>query len=315
MKRTPARLLVVLFLPCLLAPAAEAEETVISLKVASGTVAKDRDSRVWAVPVKCNDVETDFTWGCGWYTVVSESFANKAGLKPEKDDETAPIIAGDGKSLFLGKAKADVSFAGRRASSDVRIMRDSEFNKGMIGTIGYEIARQFQWEINPEKQTLTLRAPGAQVTGKTLAVIKLKDDGENLFLPAKARNTEIALALAPHASDIQAAPDLQKAWDIATGQEAEEKGVFGGQRTRKLSGAKDYIELSPEVREAGLTVILIGNKDKPEETPDARSGLGASFLNRFIYRVDAQANMFVVVSRANVPVPEPKARTPAQLPR
>src|SRR5690606_29093596 len=103
--------------------------------------------------------------------------------------------------------------------------------------------------------------------------------------------------LIPQSTDTQAAPDLQKAWDIATGEEAD-KGVFGAQRVRTLGGARDYIEFTPEVREPGITVVLIGDKDNPDATPDARSGLGASLLNRYTYRVDPKLLQFTLVRKS-----------------
>jgi hypothetical protein len=43
----------------------------------------------------------------------------------------------------------------------------------------------------------------------------------------------------------------------------------------------------------------VEDKHHPERTPNARSGIGQSLLNRFVYRVDAQKGEFVVVRRAN----------------
>lgn len=286
--------------------AARADE-VIPLKVEAGGMRPGRDARVFSVPVVVNGVEARFQWGCGGWTTVSESFARKAGLEVVNDAETADVIDGEGKPLFLGKTRADIVFGGRRTfCRNVKVQRDADYNKGFIGVLGFDVASQFQWELDPdpEKPTLTLRPPGSKVEGPVVATLPMKEDRDNLWITIKARNTEVEVLLIPQSTDTQAAPDLQKAWDIATGEEAD-KGVFGAQRVRTLGGARDYIEFTPEVREPGITVVLIGDKDNPDATPDARSGLGASLLNRYTYRVDPKLLQFTLV-RKSKPIPARK---------
>jgi hypothetical protein len=296
-----------------LASAARAQETVIPLKVAFGQLVKDRDLRVFAIPAKVNETETQLVWGCNAFTEITHSLARKCGLEVLNDRETEHFLDGAGQSLYIGKTRADITIGGRRmALGNIKVRRDSQFTKGIDGEIGYEIVALFQWELNPDpaRPTLTLRPTGAKPAGGAVVTLPMKDEGDNLWITVRARNADVAVALAPQVSDIQAAPDLQKAWDIASGQEQEQKGLLGTQRARKLTGQRDYVEFTPQVREANLVVILIGDKDNPDATPGARSGLGASLLNRFVYRVDVQAREFTIVKRLGPPTgkaaPPPK---------
>ena len=300
--RTVLRLVLLCLL--ILAPRAAAQETVIALKVAFGQVVKDRDLRVFAMPAKVDETETQLVWGCNAFTEITQSLASKCGLDVKPDRETEQYLDGTGQPLYIGRTRADITIGGRRVTvGNIKVRRDSQFTKGIDGEIGYEIVALFQWELNPdpEKPTLTLRPTGAKPAGGAVATIPMKDEGDNLWLTVKARNADVAVALAPQVSDIQAAPDLQKAWDIASGQEEKHKGLLGTQRIRKLTGARDYVEFTPQVREGDLVVILIGDKDNPDAAPGARSGLGASLLNRFVYRVDVRAKEFTIVKRLGPP--------------
>jgi hypothetical protein len=298
------RLCSVLLCLLLASPAAMAQDTVIPLKVAFGQIVKDRDLRVFAMPAKVDETETQLVWGCNAFTEITQSLASKCGLEIKSDRETEAFLDGTGQPLYVGRTRADITVGGRRMTvGNIKVRRDSQFTKGIDGEIGYEIVAMFQWELNPDAQkpTLTLRPTGAKPPGGVVANLPIKDEGDNLWVTVKARNVDVAVALAPQVSDIQAAPDLQKAWDIASGQEEKHKGLLGTQRIRQLTGPKDYVEFTPQIREGNLVVVLVGDKDHPEATPGARSGLGASLLNRFVYRVDVRAGEFVIVKRLGPP--------------
>ena len=130
-----------------------------------------------------------------------------------------------------------------------------------------------------------------------MATLPLKDDRDNLWINVKIRNVPVDVLLAPQSSDIQIDPELQRKWDLQGGTETEVIGYLGKERYRKLTGGKDCIELAGTIREHGLLVILIGDKNHPELTPSARSGLGQSLLNRFVYCVDAKRKEFRILSR------------------
>jgi hypothetical protein len=59
----------------------------------------------------------------------------------------------------------------------------------------------------------------------------------------------------------------------------ETNSYLGNVRTTHLTG-KSGAFLSPDVFETDLLVILL------EENPNAKSGIGQSLLNRFVYNVD-----------------------------
>ena len=72
------------------------------------------------------------------------------------------VVDGEGQKMFVGEARTTLFFGGRSHKVTVKVMRDSAYNKGMTGVIGYDVAIAFQWEMNPdvEKPTLTVRLPG-----------------------------------------------------------------------------------------------------------------------------------------------------------
>jgi len=280
---------------------AAADELVIPLKVASGHIGPHGDNRIFAVPVRCGGVEADWVWGCGGYTTVSQAFANRCALTILPESDLEDVRDADGQPMFVGEARTTLWFGGRTHKSTVKVMRDSIYNRGMTGVIGYDVAIAFQWEINPDplKPTLTLRPPGSQTPRKPILTLPLKDDRDNLWINVKIRNVPVDVLLMPQSSDIQIAPDLQRKWDIESGLQHDVVGYLGPERTRKLTGGKDCVELSPELREHNLVVILVGDKNRPELTPAARSGIGQSLLNRFHYAVDARLGKFMIYQRCS----------------
>ncbi|MGA2500344.1 MAG: hypothetical protein ABSH20_21590 [Tepidisphaeraceae bacterium] len=282
-----------------------AEDQVIPLKVESGAIEEGRDSRIFNVPVNIRGDEHRFIWACGGWTTIRESLARDLSLPIAEDDETAGYTDASGQPMFVGKTRMPLSFGGIAQNVSMKVARDAAYNKGLAGIIGYDVASRFQWEVNPDPKapTLTLRPAGTARPANPLATLPLRDEADNLWIPVTIRNASVEVLLAPQLSDIQAAPDMQKAWDIETGQGHDVASEFGNLRTRRLVGAKDVVELSPEVREAGCTVMLVGDKNHPERTPNARSGLGQSFLNRFTYCVDPRIGKFWVLKKMHPPRP------------
>jgi hypothetical protein len=305
-------------IPSILAPIALlnvcllADDPVIALKV-EGAGGPGMDTRVFSVPLVCNGAEAHFIWGCGGWTIVSESFAEKASLKVRDDPDVAGFAAADGKPIFAGSADTDIRLGARSHRENVKVMRDKYADRGMAGIVGYAIARQYQWEVNPDwtRPTLTLRSPGSRPTSQPVAVVPLKDDDDNLWLKVKVRGEAVDLCLIPQSTDMQAGPELQRRWDIASGKATDIKSFMGSIRTVMLMG-KDAVELAPQFVESNVRVILVGSP-KDEPNPSQRSGLGASLLNRFIYCVDPQEGKFMILGRPRPPkatMPVPTTRRP-----
>src|SRR5690349_9668478 len=112
-----------------LAGTTRAKDSVIDLKVTSGGLEPDRDSRVFGVHVRCNSQQAVFVWGCGGWTTVRASFAKECSLDIEDDDETAAFVDAAGQKMFLGKARATIGFAGRAHNVVVKVARDADYNK------------------------------------------------------------------------------------------------------------------------------------------------------------------------------------------
>lgn len=254
----------------------------------------NRDSRVFGVPVECAGVTATFTWGCAGETIVSEVFAKRSGLTVKPDADLAQYLDAGGRPLFLGSAVALITIAGQSLSGNVWVMRDAQTNKEPTGIIGYQVARQFQWEVNPRARQITLRPPGTPLPRKPIASIPLRDENQNLWLNVKVRNVAVDVALIPQSTDFQAGPDLQKNWDLeGAGLKVETKSYLGNVRTVTLTG-KSGVHLSGDVFETDVLTILL------ENNPNARSGIGQSLLNRFVYCVDAEAKRFHVLERVSL---------------
>jgi hypothetical protein len=284
------------FIACLLlAPLATraADEIKIPLKVLEGDL-HNRDCRVFGVPVDCAGVSTVFTWGCGGETIVSENFARKAGLRVKPDPDNAGFVDGNGNALFAGSANALLNIGGKAHDVGVWVMKDGEYNKGMTGIIGYNVARKHQWEIDPRVPQLTLRPLKSALVKKPLAVLPLKDEAQNLWLNIRIRNVPVDVCLIPQSTDFQAGPDLQKKWDLAhKGEKLEVKTYLGSVRTTLLEG-KSGVMFSPQLNESNVLVILL------DDNPNAKSGIGQSLLNRFVYCVDADRKEFAIMDTVSL---------------
>jgi hypothetical protein len=289
------------------------EQTVLSLTVIGGGIG-DRDARTFGVPVTLNQVKGTMAWGCAGWTVVSDSYARRCGLKIERDEETEAIRDGNNRMAFLGAANAILTVGHVSVRHLVRVMRDDLMDtnaegKPIDGTIGYEFAKEAQWEIIPdaEKPTITLRRPGTPLTTQPVAVLPMREDDERFWLNVKVRGQAVDVILMPQSSDIQAGPDLQKKWDLASGAKLDIKALAGEVRGVMLVG-KDAVVLSPDVIETNVTMLLVGHQnDAP--TPANHSGLGGSFLNRFRYCVDPARKEFAVLERYKSPAGPPSRPT------
>lgn len=280
-----------------------ADETVIPLKTDSG-VAPNRDTRTWRLPVRCNDVDAEFTWGCSGWTIIGETFARQAKLRISLSIDLDGYVDAAGKPMFLGEADVAITIGKRTTKTTAMVMRDAEYNRGLTGTLGYDVARQYQWEINPAAATLTLRPPRTAPASRPIAILPLKDEKEDLWINVKIRNVAVDVRLMPQNSDLTAGPDLQNKWDLSKARPEDVKTFLGGVRSAVLTG-RSLTKLAPGLTEMNVYVILVGDPDKPAATPGAKSGIGASLLNRFVYCVDADLKQFRIMSRVRPPASQP----------
>jgi len=285
----------------ILNPFAYAAETVIPLKLDSGGIA-DRDTRTFAVPVTINGKSYDFAWGCSGWTIVSESFAKQAGLKVVPDYSLESWVDAAGKPLFAGTVIVEVAFADRKTKAPLHVLKDAYTDGKTLGTIGYDLAGQFQWELNPdaEKPTLTLRQLGTKFPVAPLAVLPLVDDGERVWLNVTVRNVAFDLVVMPQASDITAGPTVQRKWDLTKGKIEDVPTPAGPVRTITL-GPREPVQLNKKIGETGVTIMLIGDPKAVLEPPATTNGVGASLLNRFVYIVDLKTKQMVLLSRVKLP--------------
>ncbi|HEY8668032.1 MAG TPA: hypothetical protein VIL86_15380 [Tepidisphaeraceae bacterium] len=269
---------------------ADEPDVVIPLSVELGDL-HDRDCRVFGVPVVCGGIKATFVWGCGGENIITEKFARDCKLDITPNHDFDQYVDPEGKRMFLGEAKTKLEIGGVGETTTVQVMRDSKYTQGQSCTIGYDIAKRFQWELNPLKRTLTLRAAGTHLAAKPLAVLPLKDEAENFWIPIKIRNTPVDVRLIPQTTDIQAGPELQKKWDLEKdGQKVEVNSYMGSIRTILLKG-RDTVTLGNQIVERDALVILL------DDSPAAKSGIGQSLLNRFVYCVDPKRKEFAILQR------------------
>lgn len=283
-------------------------DTVLPLEVAEGEYGP-RDSRVFSLPVVCNGFQARFVWGCSGWTLMSEQYAEKCGIAPKEDPDLAEYQAG-GKPIFAGSADVTLRIDQHTHRENVKIMSRAFADAGMTGILGYNIASAYQWEINPHPKTptLTLRPPGTKPTTQPLAVLPLKNEEENLWVSLNLRRQKCSLVLMPQSTDMQAGPELQRRWDIASGKAEDIKTYLGRVRSVMLTG-KDAVELAPGLLESNILVILVGNAKDMQSSPSTRSGVGASLLNRFTYCVDPRDQRLLILSRHAPPQPATRAST------
>ncbi len=298
---------ILLILLCISAfiPTARGADTVIPLKIDAGEI-KDRDTRTFAVPVTIGGKEYDFAWGCSGWTIVSESFARQARLKVQADESLAGWVDGAGKPLFTGLVEVEVTFGGKKSLIVVRVIKDAYTDPKTSGTIGYEIASLYQWELNPDadKPTLTLRPLGTKLAAKAIAILPLIDDGERVWLNVSVRNVAFDLVIMPQASDITAGPGVQRKWDLTQGKIEDVPTPAGPVRTITL-GPKEPVVFSKHVAETGVTIVLIGDPKSKDDLPATTNGIGASVLNRYVYVVDCKTKQVSLMSKVKLPATQP----------
>ena len=279
-------------------------DTVLKMGVESGRENDHgRDSRVFTVPVACGDAKANFTWGCGGQTIISAWFADEARIEIHANEDLKAVVDGEGKPLFLGDSSVEIFIGGKSHPTTAWIMRDGQFNKEVPGVIGYDIAKKYQWEIDPHVPQITLRAPGALAKGTVLATLPLKDDQDNLWIHVKVKGVEDDVTIMPQTPDFQVAPSMQKAWDLDHGGIPSEniKTYLGNLRVITMQG-KDGIHFNKDVFETNFPAYLLG------ENPNARTAIGQSLLNRFVYSVDAVRKEMILIERVPGPSTKPVAR-------
>lgn len=268
------------------------EDVVLPLTVDSGEIT-DRDTRSFAVPLTINGVEAKFTWACGGWTIVSETLARECKLTIRPDADLESFVDSAGRPMFLGSSIATIELAGVKSEVDVVVMRDG-VQPGLVGVVGFDVAKKFQWEIDPSVPSLTLRKPKTKIQRKPLATLPLTLDQMNLWLNVKIRGVAVDVMLLPQSTDVQIAPDLQKKWDMTLRSGREEpvpQSYIGDARSLQLRG-DDGVWLAKNVFEKNVLVILMADH------PNAQSGLGQSLLNRFVYCVDPEKKEFTILRRA-----------------
>jgi hypothetical protein len=268
-------------------------EIVLKMGVESGKIDNHgRDNRIFTIPITAGDAKTNFTWGCGGQTIISAGFAQKARIEIHPNEDLKAIVDGNGKPLFLGDASVEIFIGGKSHPITAWIMRDGTFNKNVPGVIGYDIARQYQWEVDPRVPQLTLRALGTAAKENSLATLPLKDEQDNLWIHVKVRNAEEDVSIMPQTPDFQAAMSLQKAWDVDRGgqQPDDVKAPLGNVRVITMHG-QDGIWLNDKIFETNFLAYLL------DDSPNARSAVGQSLLNRFVYCVDISRKEFTLIER------------------
>jgi hypothetical protein len=271
----------------------EAKDVVVKLGVESGRPGDHgRDTRVFTISVTCADAKANFTWGCGGQTIITRSFAQKARIEVRDNEGLKQYVdGGSGKPIFAGDAPIDVVFGGQSHQVVALVMYDTPANRNVPGVIGLDAATMQQWEIDPRVPQITFRALGSvpEKRSKPLATIPLKEEDENLMVHVKVRGAEEDVVLMPQAAEFQASPALQKAWDL---DPAASSGAAGSGRVLTFRGGVESLAFNEQIAETNFLVFLLG-----AENPNARSGVGQSILNRFVYSVDAQRKEMVLWER------------------
>jgi hypothetical protein len=261
----------------------EAKDVVVKLGVESGRAGAGRDTRVFTIPVTCADAKANFTWGCGGQTMITKSFAQKARIEIRDNDGLKQYVDGSGKPIFAGDAPIDVVFGGQSHQVVALVMHDTPANRNTPGVIGFDAAKMQQWEIDPRVPQIAFRALGSVPEKKSkapLATISLKEEDENLMVHVKVKGVEEDVVLMPQAAEFQASPTLQKGWDL---DPAASSGAAGNGRVLTFHGGADTLQFNDQISETNFLVYLLG-----AENPNARSGVGQSVLNRFVYSVDVE---------------------------
>jgi len=278
------------------------KEKVLPMKIADGD--PDDPGRVFSIPVTCNAFGADFELGCYGSTRVSVSFAKRAGVPILPDPTLDRVRDPDDKPIFAGSGTATIEIGGQEREVRVSVMKDEFCQKPeREGMIGFDVLRDFQWEVDPGALTFTLRPATTVPAKKPLAILPLRVGDDGYYLKVRIRNVTQDLGLMPGSSFIQAGLRLQRAWDLSSGEKIKtDNGRFGDVRTTWLRG-DDGVDLARNLHETDLPVALMGDAKKRKSTNMLDSGLGQCVLNRFVYCVEPRRQQFRIMAR----VPTPKA--------
>jgi len=286
-------------------PTHKSGDIVLKMGIDSGSINADGDERVFTIPVAVNGVDTNFVWATGGHTIITEALADRAGVKVihslELDQDWHDA---NGAPLFAGKGQANIELDYDPHFVDVWVMKDGPYTKGLNGIIGNDIARRYQFEIDPRIPQLTLRTPGTALSRKPLATLPLIDRDMQFWVNVMVRNVNVDMALMQQTPTIQAAPDLQRKWDLDSGEHRDTDSYMGEVRVKTIKG-KDAVYFSKSLVERHLLVVLLA------DTQTARSGIGQTLLNRFDYLVDPQLKQFCIMERLGEPATQPTTQEAA----
>ena len=272
-------------------------ETVLPMKIADGDPSDP--GRVYSVPVTCNQVAADFEVGCYGTSRVSSTFAKRCNLQVVTDRVLDRMRDSQNKPMYEGSAMATVEIGGQERTVCVSVMKDEYCQKPeKEGLLGYDVIKDFQWEINPVALTFTLRPATTLPAKKPLYILPLRVGEDGYYLKVRIRNVTQDLALMPGSSFIQAGLSLQHAWDLTSGEKitVDVGSRFGDVRTTWLRG-NDNVELTKYLKETDLPVALIGDAKKPQFSKMLDSGLGQCVLNRYVYCVEPRRQQFRIIAR------------------
>ena len=254
--------------------------------------------RVFLVPLTCNGVEANLELGGFGDTRISESFARKCNARVYPDAELDQTRDPEGRPIYTGTAMVRIDLAGHEQEVRAEVMRDECCQKPeKEGMLGFDVLRNWQWEVDPRVPTLTLRAPGTPPAKRPLALLPLKVTTSGYYLRIRIRNVSEDVSLMPSSSFVQAGPALQRKWDLSSGKEIKlEVKRFGPVRTVWLRG-DDVVELTPMLRETDLLVALMDDPKKPHFKNMEENGLGQCVLNRYIYCVEPRRRQLRIMAR------------------
>ena len=254
--------------------------------------------RVFLMPLTCNGIEANFELGAFGDTRISESFAKKCDARVYPDAELDQTRDPDGRPIYTGTAMVRIDLAGQEQEVRAQVMRDECCQKPeKEGMLGYDVMRNWQWEVDPRAPKLTLRPPGAPPARRPLALLPLKVTPLGYYLRVRIRNVSEDVSLMPASSFVQAGPALQRKWDMTSGKQIKlDVKRFGAVRTVWLRG-DDVVELTPMLRETDLPVALMDDPKKPHFTNMEENGLGQCVLNRYVYCVDPRRQQLRIMER------------------
>jgi hypothetical protein len=259
--------------------------------------------RVFLLPLVCNGVQTNFELGCFGETRISESFARQCNARVYPDAELDRTHDPAGNPIYAGSANVHIDFGGEEQDVRVAVMNCQKPEKQ--GMLGYDVMRNWQWEVDPVLPALTLRPPGTPPAKRPLAILPLRVTPIGYYLRVRIRNVSEDVSLMPASSFVQAGPALQRTWDLNSGKEIKlDVKRFGAVRTLWLHG-DDVVELAPHLRETDLPVALMDDPKHPHFQTMEENGLGQCVLNRFIYCVEPRRQQLRIIAR----VPPQKVTT------